>query len=129
MTTLYRRTRAWSDYAEPLAVLRVPRPPTALLWLDDAPARLLAVGDAAGHVHLLTLGGRPALPPYDTGTASPVTALAAFRVSRNTSVLLSGHGSGEVRLHALLLPRPWLAATDDELDAGSDSTGAPCATA
>ena len=40
------------------------------------------------------------------GAASPVTALAAFRLSRNTTVLLSGHASGELRLHALLLPTP-----------------------
>lgn len=42
-------------------------------------------------------------PP--AGTPSPITALGSYRLSRNTSVLVTGHESGELRLHTLLLPQ------------------------
>lgn len=143
ITTLFRRVPAWGDYAEALAVLRLGQPATALHFVqagprDDAPA-FVAVGDAAGALHLFTPGGELAAqhstgegagylwacrrrmlvgqaipwacrphnqpsPPPDAGAASPVTALGSYRLSRNTTVLLTGHRSGQVRLHALLAP-------------------------
>ena len=64
ITTLYRRIAAWSDFTEPLAVLRLGRPAGALHFLPpprgqaEAAGGLLAVGDDAGTLHLLSLDGR-----------------------------------------------------------------------
>ncbi|PRW39063.1 hypothetical protein C2E21_7072 [Chlorella sorokiniana] len=109
ITTLYRRVAAWSDYAEPLAVLQLGRPAGALHFLPplrgqtEAAGSLLAVGDDGGSLHLLSLDGR-LVAQHHTGTPSPVTALGSYRFGHNTTVLLTGHASGELRLHTLLSP-------------------------
>ena len=59
---IFKRQRTWGDYAQPLAALRLAQPPTAMRFLPEgrrgALPALLAVGDAAGGLLLLTPGGR-----------------------------------------------------------------------
>ena len=45
----------------------------------------------------------PPIHPCTAGTASPVTALGSYRFGQNTTVLLTGHASSELRLHTLLV--------------------------
>lgn len=66
-----------------------------------------------------------------SGTGSPVTALSSYRLGRNTTVLLSGHASGELRLHLLHHPPApsgsgdsgWEAAEDEWEAATAAGTG------
>lgn len=44
----------------------------------------------------------PHLASQLAGTASPVIALGSYRLVHNTTVLLTGHANGELRLHTLL---------------------------
>ncbi|KAL4440364.1 hypothetical protein ABPG75_003365 [Micractinium tetrahymenae] len=104
---LFRQERAWPDYSRPLAALRLAQPPSALHyvpgWRDGSAPRFLAVGDAAGGLLLLSPGGQ-VLAQHATGTGSPVTAASSYRMGHNATVLLSGHASGELRLHLLQHP-------------------------
>eukprot|EP00887_Chlorella_sp_A99_P002382 scaffold10.g2382.t1 len=87
----------------------VQAPLTALHWVPapaaQGRARLLALGDAQGGLHLLSRGGE-VLAQFYSGSAAAVTALGSYPLRHNATVLLSGHASGEVRLHLLPLPLP-----------------------
>lgn len=78
VTPLFRRTKAWDDYAQPVAVLQLGQAVHSLHFVPGArpalPPRYLALGDAAGSLHLLSphsgrllaqhhTGGWPAMPP------------------------------------------------------------------
>ena len=62
VATLYRRVKAWEDYAQPLAVLQLGQPASALHYVpgvrEAGPPRFLAAGDAAGGLHLLSPSGQ-----------------------------------------------------------------------
>lgn len=62
VATLFRYSKAWDDYAQPLAVLQVGQAATALHWVpaprEDAPPLYLLVGDAGGGLHVLSPSGR-----------------------------------------------------------------------
>lgn len=71
MSTLFRRAKTWSDYAEPVAVLQLGQPATALHYVPAtraaAPPRFLAVGDAAGGLHLLSPATGRLVAQHHTG--------------------------------------------------------------
>ena len=60
--------------------------------------RILAAGDSKGRVHLMTSKGTSGLlfEVYNTGAGSPITSMASYSIRRNESVLVTGHGNGEV---------------------------------
>ena len=47
-------------------------------------------------MHFLDAHGSPVYEQYDTGAASPITAMASYSMRRNESVLVTGHENGEV---------------------------------
>ncbi|KAG1657796.1 hypothetical protein FOA52_008186 [Chlamydomonas sp. UWO 241] len=65
---------------------------------------LISVGDSTGSISFISPtapGGPRVLLTYETGSASPVTALASYAVQRNESVMITGHANGEVRTHGV----------------------------
>lgn len=70
VATLYRRTPAWADYAEVLAAVQLGQPATALHYVEGrhgGPPAALAVGDAAGGLHLLSPAGQLVAQHYTGG--------------------------------------------------------------
>lgn len=67
---LFRRERAWSDVAQPLAALRLAQPPSSLHyvpgWRDTSPPRFLLVGDASAGILVLSPAGN-VLAQHATG--------------------------------------------------------------
>ena len=94
MATLYRKLKAWEDYAQPLALLQLGQPASALHYVpgvrEAGPPRFLAAGDAAGGVHLLSPSGRLVLQ-HHTGAwirrglqQAGVDSCACFSASRQS---------------------------------------------
>ncbi|KAI3431455.1 hypothetical protein D9Q98_004507 [Chlorella vulgaris] len=107
-TTLYRRAKSWHDYAQPIAVLQLGQAAASLHFVpglrEAAPHRFLAVGGANGSLLLLCPETGRLVAQHDTGTLSPATALGSYLLRPNTTVLVTGHASGELRLHSLVQP-------------------------
>ncbi|KAL4856410.1 hypothetical protein ACK3TF_003207 [Chlorella vulgaris] len=116
-TTLYRRAKSWHDYAQPIAVLQLGQAAASLHFVpglrEAAPHRFLAVGGANGSLLLLCPETGRLVAQHDTGTLSPVTALGSYLLRPNITVLVTGHASGQLRLHSLVQP---LAASHKQPD-------------
>ena len=96
--TLARFHSSWGEYMKPIALNEVGRPVTAVFVMPQRGrhgiARYVAVGDAGGGVSIFEPRG--GLKARVAG-ASAVTALHCIVLTRNTTVLLSGHADGSVR--------------------------------
>ncbi len=66
----------------------------------EKPPRYLLAGCGDGALAVFSTRGA-LLARFETGSASPVTALASYGVRRNETAVLTGHLDGELRTHAL----------------------------
>jgi len=102
--TVAKFRAGWFDHMALQSAVKVDSEVSALLVLPqdggEGLARYIAIGDVEGKVYIFRPQGELIIE-FHSGIFSPVTALSAYVIRRNETMLMTGHQDGSITSHKI----------------------------